>query len=187
MFAALVPPPEAIEHLDAFLDVRRDQGDLRWSAADQVHLTLAFLAEVPERSVDELLEGLERAARKRTAFATSIAGGGAFPDAARARVVWAALDLDEPAGTELDRLAAGARAAAGRAGIVVDGTRFRPHLTLARTRHPHDVSHWLEVLDAYRGPEWTADELTLVRSHLGEGPRGRPRHEVVETFALGQP
>ena len=30
LFAALVPPPEALEHLDEFLDVRRDAGEFRW-------------------------------------------------------------------------------------------------------------------------------------------------------------
>jgi 2'-5' RNA ligase len=42
------------------------------------------------------------------------------------------------------------------------------------------------VLEAYRGPTWTATEVTLVESHLGEGPRRRPRYEVVGTFPLGR-
>ena len=58
MFAAVVPPPEALDHLDAFLDVRRAAGDFRWVQADQVHVTLAFLADVPERKVDDLVERL---------------------------------------------------------------------------------------------------------------------------------
>jgi RNA 2',3'-cyclic 3'-phosphodiesterase len=184
MFAALVPPPEALEHLDEFLDVRRATGDLRWVQADQVHVTLAFMERVAERKVDDLAERLGRAAARRTSFETSIRGGGAFPNVGRAKVLWAGLDLDEPARTELDRLATGCRAAAGRAGIEVGGARFRPHLTVARTRFPHDVSSWVRLLDSYEGPRWRADELTLVESHLGEGPRGRPRHVVMDTFPL---
>jgi 2'-5' RNA ligase len=185
MFAALMPPPEALEHLDEFLDVRREAGDLRWVQADQVHVTLAFLAEVAERKVDDLVERLGRAAARRTTFESRIAGGGAFPDVGRAKVVWAGLDLDEAARTELDRLATGCRAAAARAGVEVDGGRFRPHLTVARTRRPHDVSRWVRLLDGYAGPGWPVDHLTLVESHLGEGPRGRPRHVVVDSFPLG--
>ncbi|QIG44984.1 RNA 2',3'-cyclic phosphodiesterase [Nocardioides anomalus] len=183
-FVALVPPVEALEDLDTFLEVRREVGDLRWVQADQVHATLAFLGDVPDRRLDDLVERLGRAAAKRTAFPTAIAGGGAFPDAARARVVWAGLQLEEDGRTELDRLATGCRAAANRAGVPVDGTRFRPHLTVARTRAPHDVSAWVRLLDTYRGPAWVAEEMALVASYLGEGARGRPRHQVVETFAL---
>ncbi len=187
MFAALVPPPEALEHLDAFLDVRRDVAELRWVQADQVHATLAFLDDVPDRKLDDLVERLGRAAAKRTAFETAIGGGGAFPDVASAKVVWAGLDLDEPGRTELDRLATGCRAAANRAGVPVEGARFRPHLTVARTRFPHDASNWVRLLDGYEGPRWVADEVTLVASHLGEGPRGRPRHVAVDTFPLSTP
>jgi len=43
------------------------------------------------------------------------------------------------------------------------------------------------VLDAYRGKTWWAQEAALVVSHLGEGPRRRPRHDLVETFRLGGP
>lgn len=184
LFAALVPPEPALEDLDEFLEVRREVGPFRWTLADQVHVTLAFLADVPDRSLDELVERLGRAAGRRTPFRTAITGGGAFPDATRARVLWAGLDLDEPSRTELDRLATGCRAAAGRAGIAVEGQRFRPHLTLARLGHPAEVSGWVRLLDAYAGPCWPADRIELVASYLGEGPRGRPRHVAVERFPL---
>jgi 2'-5' RNA ligase len=100
-------------------------------------------------------------------------------------VVWVGLDLDEAGRTEVDRLATGCRAAASRAGVPVEGQRFRPHLTVARTGRPADVTSWVRLLDAYAGPRWTADRVQLVASHLGEGPRGRPRYETVAELPLG--
>lgn len=184
LFIALVPPVEAVDHLDAFLEVRRSAAAYRWATSEQFHVTLAFLAEVEERRLDDLAERLERAAAKRTAFETAIAGGGAFPNAGRARVLWAGLDLDEHGRTELERLATGCRAAANRAGIPVDGQRFKAHVTLARIGHPTEVSDWVRLLDGYAGPRWSADRVTLVASYLGEGPRGRPRYVNVQEFTL---
>ena len=46
------------------------------------------------------------------------------------------------------------------------------------------MTRWVRLLDAYRGPAWTVDRITLVASYLGEGPRSRPRYEPVEEFAL---
>jgi len=185
-FAAVVPPPRVVEHLDAFLEVRRAAAPYRWAGAGQLHVTLAFLADVPDRKLDDLVERLGRAAARRTAFTAAIAGGGAFPHAGRARVLWAGLDLEEQACTELSRMATGARAAASRAGVSVDGQRFRPHVTVARLTRPGEVTSWVRLLDAYRGPSWTVDRLTLVASYLGEGPRGRPRYETVEEFVLSR-
>ena len=129
---------------------------------------------MPETRLDDLVERLGRAAARRSAFETAITGGGAFPNVGRAKVLWTGLDLDEPSRTELDRLATGCGAAANRAGVEVDGARFRPHLTVGRTKFPHDVSSWVRLLDSYTGPRWRAGELTLVASYLGEGPRGGP-------------
>lgn len=185
MFVAVVPSEEAVDHLEEFLEPRRSAAAFRWATPEQFHVTLAFLATVEDRHLDELVERLGRAAARRTAFETRVAGGGAFPNAGRARVVWAGLDLDEQGRTELDRMATGARAAASRAGIAVEGKRFRPHLTLARLGRPEEVSSWVRLLDAYAGPPWTVDRLTLVASHLGEGPRNRPRYEVVAELEVG--
>lgn len=184
MFVAVVPPPEAVGHLDAFLAVRREAAAFRWTVPEQFHVTLAFLEKVADHRLDELVERLTRAAKRRTAFTTRIVGGGAFPDAAKARVLWTGLDLDDPARKELDRAATGARAAASRTGIAVGGQRFRPHVTVARLGRPAEVSGWVRLLDSYTGPTWTAGELALMASYLGEGPRKRPRYELVETFPL---
>ena len=186
-FVAVVPPPEVVEHLDAFLEVRRGAAAYRWAPVEQFHVTLAFLADVPDRRLDGLVERLGRAAGRRHAFAATIAGGGAFPNVGRSRVLWAGLDLDEDGRTEVSRMATGARAAASRAGVPVDGQRFRAHVTVARLGHPQEVTSWVRLLDAYRGPTWTIDRMTLVASYLGEGPRGRPRHVTMDTFPLSQP
>ena len=182
MFVALVPPEEAVEDLDAFLEVRRGAAPFRWTTAEQLHVTLAFLAEVPDRSLDELVERLAAAARRRTPAAARIAGGGAFPHPDAAKVLWAGLDADAD---ELARMAEGARRAAAAAGVAVDGQRFLPHLTVARLGRGQQVTRWVQLLDGYAGPSWVADEWSLVASHLGEGPGRRPRHEVVETLRVG--
>lgn len=188
MFIAL-PLPEAVkEDLAEFLEPRQEAGTralgLRWTLPEQWHVSLAFLPEVADRNTDELLERLQRVASRRKPFELRMAGAGAFPHAGHAKVLWAGLEHD---GEELMRLAGGVRAAAAKAGIEVDGGRFRPHLTLARLGRPADVTRVLSVLEQYAGPSWLAGEIALVASHLGQGPHGRARHEVQARFELGAP
>ena len=183
MFVALVPPPAVLEHLEEFLAVRREAGpELRWTLPEQWHLTLAFMPSVADRHLDDLSDRLGQAAARRSAFPLALAGGGAFPDPARAKVLFARVETE---GEELERLVTGVRAAAGKAGAGPDGGPFNPHVTLARSGRPLEATRWLRVLDAYRGKTWWAQEAALVASHLGEGPRRRPRHDLVETFRLG--
>jgi 2'-5' RNA ligase len=185
LFAAIVPPDEVLEDLEEFLAPRREAAEFRWTLPEQWHLTLAFMPAVTDRHLDELVERLTRAGRRRTPFGLRVAGGGAFPNAGRARVLWAGLGTDDHGGTELERLATGARAAATKAGAAAEGGRFKAHLTLARLGRPAEVGDWVRLLDGYDGPAWTVEEFTLVASYLGEGPRKRPRHEVVTVFPLG--
>ncbi|MGL5826443.1 MAG: RNA 2',3'-cyclic phosphodiesterase [Nocardioides sp.] len=184
LFVALRPSSTAIEHLDDFLNVRRAAADFRWTPAEHFHLTLAFLGDVPDYQLDELIERLAGVAGRRTSFDTRVAGGGAFPHAATAKVLWAGLELDGPGRAHLGQLSASARAAGSRVGARGDGSRFRPHLTVARLSRPAEVSRWVRLLDSYAGPTWPVTHLELVASYLGEGPRQRPRHEVIATLPL---
>lgn len=186
MFVALVPPAEALEDLGDFLLPRQEaEPEFRWTVREQWHITLAFMASVEERHLDDLVERLGRAAARRNPFALQIAEGGAFPNPARARVLFAGVDVGAPH-EELRRLATGARAAANKSGAMTKGGKFHPHLTLARLNRPAEVTRWVRVLSTYRGPTWSGSEIALIESHLGQGPGRRPRYEVVASFPLGK-
>ena len=185
MFIALPLPEAVMEDLSEFLEPRQEAGpDLRWALPEQWHLTLAFLPEVAERHMDELFERLQRALTRRKPLDLRLAGAGAFPQPAHAKVLWAGVEHD---GQELMRLAGGGRAAGVKSGNAVGGGRFHPHLTLARLSVPADVTRWLRVLDPYSGPPWRAQEVALIASYLGQGRNGTARHEVREIFSLGPP
>lgn len=179
MFAAVVPSEDVREDLAEFLDVREG---LRWTQPDRMHLTLAFLADVPERILEPLEERLATAAAGVEPFECSLAGAGAFPHPDRPAVLW--LGVGE-GGDELERLARRVRDGANAAGAPPDGKRFTPHLTLARPPRDRSALRWLRVLDTYRSRRWTVDEVELIDSQLlGHGRR--PLHETVARLPLGR-
>lgn len=182
MFLALTPPTEVLEQLAEYLQPRQDaDGPLRWSRSEQWHITLAFMASVPDHALDELDELLTQLAAERTAFEIALIGAGAFPDPARAKALWIGVTGDvEP----LHRLATATRTAAVRAGIEVAGGRFRPHLTVARANRPVEATRWLRVLDRYQGRAWTVDGFALMHSQLG-GSGSRTVHQERAHYRFG--
>ncbi|NHA67514.1 RNA 2',3'-cyclic phosphodiesterase [Phycicoccus flavus] len=181
LFVAVLPPEEVREDLDAFLDPRRDVSGPRWAPPEQWHATLAFVPAAPERTVEPLVEACTTAAARFAPVPLALAGGGCFPDVTRARVLWAGLS----GGEALSGIAGALRAAAATVGAAPDGGRFRPHVTLGRFGRPGDATRWVRVLDAYRGPPWTAEEVVLLESHLPRERGHRPRHEVLARVPLG--
>lgn len=180
LFVGLAPPPAVLDDLDAACaPLRPLRGDLRWTSREAWHITLAFLSEVTDPSLTRLLPRLERAARRHRPFPLSLADAGAFPSAARANVLWTGLSGDRRA---LAELAASVGAGARRAGAVPPdaGRQFRPHLTLARCRAPADVRSIVASLEGYQGPQWTVEEIYLIRSR----PGGQPRYETLGTWKL---
>jgi 2'-5' RNA ligase len=178
LFAAVVPPPEALADLDDFLEPRRHVAGPRWTDPAQWHLTLAFLPSAPERVLDGLVDRLRDAVAGWQGARLSLAGGGCFPDVTRARVLWCGVHGAE----SLSPLAGSVRTAASVAGAAPDGGPFRPHVTLARFGRPVEGTRWVRLLASYRGPEWVAEEVVLVESHLPRARGHRPRHEVLAHF-----
>jgi RNA 2',3'-cyclic 3'-phosphodiesterase len=183
LFVAIAPSAVALDELDAATrPLRGAWPQLRWTDRPAWHITLAFLGEVDEPVAARLAPRLAEAAGRGPALGLSVAGSGAFPAPARARVLWTGIAGDL---TGLKRLSAevvkGARQA--EAPPPDDGRGFMPHLTLARCRAPADVSSLAGALAGYAGTPWAATEIHLIRSRLGT----RPRYQVIGTWPLCGP
>jgi 2'-5' RNA ligase len=186
LFVAVTPPQDALAELDAAVAaLRADWPGLRWAGPDKWHVTLAFLGEVADERLADLSERLARAAGRYHALRLHIGRGGAFPSPAKARVLCAHIDSDPQALSDLRRLAASVAAAARRAGAPPpdEGRRYRPHLTLARSKQPAKLGPLVAILSGFSGMAWDATTVELIRSHAGS----QPRYETIGTWRLRAP
>ncbi|WP_093800336.1 RNA 2',3'-cyclic phosphodiesterase [Streptomyces sp. Wb2n-11] len=186
LFAAVLPPTEAVDELAVAVDRLRalpGAGDLRWTGRDGWHFTLAFLGEVDEELLPAVEDRFGRAAARQDPFPLRLHGGGRFGQ----RALWAGA----AGGLDAMRLLADrADAAARRAGVAMDEHRaYKAHLTIARSRATGpaaDLRPYVEALAPFEGTAWTVGELALVRSNLPVHgvPGARPRYERVRVWPL---
>lgn len=205
LFAAVVPPPDALDHLERALDSVRAglgtdahdvRGPLRWTVPEDRHLTVAFYGEVPEGYLDELTLALHRATATTPPFEVSLRGAGLFDR----RTLW--IGCGGQTGPLADLMAAAVDVGREVLGRTDDRVRSRAHLTVARVRsetrrapgrparrgeipaRQDDAGALAHALAVYQGPTWTVREVVLVASELGGGASGSPRHTVVSRFPL---
>lgn len=175
-FVAVPMGEELRDALRAAVERWRDDPDLaglRWTDADSLHLTLAFLGSVEADRVAELEATLREVAKVHRPMRLATGGLGAFPSVGRARVAWYGVaDPDR-------RLASLARDV--RLALDVEGSEFRAHITLARARREPVAVRGLVALDSPSGV-LVVDHMDLMRSDLGRGPA---RYERLATAELG--
>ena len=183
LFIALESSPEVkawVGEVVAALTPRG--GGLRWVAAENAHLTLAFLGEQSGDGVPAMKEAMRAAVSGRAPFPLRFGGLGAFDSWDRARVVW--VDLQE--GREpLAALAEALSKELDARRFPVEKREFKAHLTLARSRdrRPGPQDRLREAAAAIPpAPAARAEALALMRSHLD--PKGA-RYETLWRCPLG--
>ena len=165
LFFALEPSEDALRALaDCAARVARETGG-RPMPADKIHLTLAFLGEVPEVRIPEA-EGAAEASGGPP-FTLVLDRLGAFR---RAGIAWAGASQPDPA---LLRLQGTLAAHLGARGFTLEPRPFSPHVTLARK-----VDKTLRDLP-FEAVAWRVTDFALVRSNLVSG-----KYETLRRWAL---
>jgi RNA 2',3'-cyclic 3'-phosphodiesterase len=184
LFVAIPIPSAATEGIVGVVDAVRAAGDpnvrdVRWVRLDGLHLTLRFLGPTDEERVAEVAIAVDQTAAAIEPFDVVVAGGGAFPSAARPRALWLGVTDGEE---ELAAAAAKLDDALAGAGWPREDRPFRAHLTLARSdgvrAGPAVARRLIEAAASVRQP-FRAESLVLFESISGGGPaRYVPLHEV---------
>lgn len=182
LFAAVPLPPPAREEVAGLLGrLRERELPVRWVADEGLHVTLKFYGDVATDRLEVIEEAVRQAGEGGEPLPLRLADLGAFPVAARARVLW--LGIDAPPALELlqDRLERRSEAI----GFPPEGSPFRPHVTLGRVREG-ERCRLAEVQAAgreYQRVPFLATDLVLYES-VPAG--GKPKYEPRVTVELGR-
>jgi 2'-5' RNA ligase len=177
LFVGLAIADEVKQALERVtLRLRAKDDGLRWSTADQWHVTLAFLGEVGDEARRRLVRELAQVRLPRMSL--QMDGLGVFE---RVGILHAKVEVTP----ELLALYEAAAAAAKRVGLEVEDRPYRAHVTLARSRN-REGRKTIERLQRSSAQQrlserWEAAEFLLYESKLS--PKGST-YVVQERFPL---
>ena len=184
LFIAIAVP----EEIKAQIQTARDQlraglspAAVRWTRADQFHLTLRFLGSIQADLVQPLVNELGRLGQSLHPLKLQARGLGFFPNNRAPRVIWAGVqDLEQ-------RLATTQKAVqemSARFSSEQPERHFNGHITLGRVKHLrreelHDLAGAAKQFADSSFGEWTARQVHLMRSELSaEGAQHRVVAEI---------
>ncbi|MDD5289055.1 MAG: RNA 2',3'-cyclic phosphodiesterase [Dehalococcoidales bacterium] len=133
-FIAVELPVELKKELTE-LEVQLKKGSptvVRWVDPNSIHITLKFLGEVSEDSIDELMLAIEEGAQGVSPFKLEVREVGAFPNLNRVQVVWVGVKGEQEKIVRLQKMI---EANTEQLGFPSENREFTPHLTLGRVRN----------------------------------------------------
>jgi 2'-5' RNA ligase len=174
LFTAIELPGPVREHLQRVRAELLKAGDfadaVSWVKAENLHVTLKFLGEVPDVGVRELVDELAKVpvGPMRLAADEMVV----FPKRGPVRVIATGFGGDVG---RLAQLFADVEDACAAAGFEREGRAYTPHATLGRARPGRGGADLRRIRDAtarhlFPGPEFTADGFVLMQSQLN--PKG---------------
>jgi RNA 2',3'-cyclic 3'-phosphodiesterase len=181
-FVALALPPPVRKLLVQVQEaLRRADAHVKWVEEENLHLSLKFLGDLDEDSVDRLKGILSVEALRWPRMALTYEGIGTFPERGVPRVVWAgcAGDLETPAA-----LAGAIERSAEQVGVPRERHPFAAHLTIGRVKSDRNVKRLMSAIENQRRVPLGRDdvrEFVLYKSTLTD--QG-PLYERIADFGL---
>ena len=168
LFIALALPDDLRDRLAG---LQRGVKEARWVRPENLHLTLRFLGELDGHQAHDVDAALTSLGGE--AFSMRLAGLDCFGEGRKLRALWVGVEDPEP----VKRLQAKAERAVQEAGILPNGRKFTPHVTLARFKNAPspDLSSYLQSHNLFRSEPFAVTEFVLFSSFLSrEGSIYRP-------------
>ena len=165
LFVALELSAEVRETIAALIrELKPLDVSWKWTRAENLHVTLKFLGEIPTEQLDYTAAVLRQVPFGRS-LTLRFRSMGFFPNERRPRVLWTGID----APPDLLVLAKNIEDALEGVGVPKDDRAFTPHLTLARNKEGRVSQKLRDGLAKYADRDFgivTASAFHLIRSEL---------------------
>ncbi len=163
--------------LEQHLSESRAGDVVRWTAAENLHLTLRFLGETSVAQLGTLAAAFTDLAAQTEPLELALHQLGCFPNFRRPSIVW--IDLRGML-EALQQLQAAVEIIAQNSGFLPEARPFTPHLTIGRMRRETTPAHLQQAGDVLCGlaaalddaqPTFSVTQFVLMQSDLRQaGP-----------------
>jgi 2'-5' RNA ligase len=157
------------------------QADVKWVEPHNLHLTLQFLGDVPEKEIAQVCKAVEHGADEVDPFSLEIRSTGAFPNLGKPRTLWLGAKTGSDQMADLHDHVAMALADLGYRD---EDRRFQTHLTIGRVKSPKNVALLGPILRQhadFAAGTFTVRQAVVFSSRL---ERGGPVYEKLATANL---
>lgn len=137
--------------LDELLDKLKKSGArLSVPKAEGMHVTLKFLGDIPENSVQKISDSLAKVASLHSSFEAKLIGTGCFPGSRNPRVLWVGMDD----GGKLGEIAKAVDNEMNKLGFELERRPFTPHITVGRVKALSGIDGAIRILGEYDKTEF---------------------------------
>jgi len=151
-------------------EIARSDADVKLVEPENIHITIKFLGDTEENSIDTIEQRMQEAVRGISPFPLTLKGTGVFPNQHYMKVIWVGI-ID--AG-HIQTIAHTIDTVLAPLGFKKESRGFSPHLTVGRVRSARNKDKLLKILQRYNEREFTVQEvqsIVLKKSELTQkGP-----------------
>jgi len=172
-FIAIELSPDLRKRLGSLEEQLKSSGaDVKWVESKNIHLTLKFLGEIDNKTIEKIIKIMEDIAVKEKPFYIRLFSPGAFPKINSPRVIWIGIDKGD---SETKQIAKILEEETAKVGIPQENRPFSSHITLGRVKSGLNREKLVKNLENLASkppedsPEFLVTKITLFKSTLAPG------------------
>jgi len=148
-----------------------------WEPMNKLHITLKFIGEVKDDTVDKIIDSLGFISKYKT-LNCSLDKFGFFFKKNQPKILWVGVKVN----SELNKMVENINYALEKFSIKIDEREFKSHITLLRIKQKVS-NNFIESFNNYKIPKvkFLADEIAIVESKLL--PQGS-KYKEIKNFKL---
>jgi len=131
---------------------------IRWIPADQLHLTLKFLGDTPENTIQSIISAVSGLLGKIPAFTLQLCSVGLFKNLHNPRIIWIGI---QPC-PSLQQAVQSINEGLLPFGFTADETEFLPHITVGRVKEIKQREQLGMLLEKYQHASFGTASITAV-------------------------
>lgn len=163
-FIALEIPANALEKI---IQIRNDNysdyRNVRWEPNEKLHITLKFLGDTEEKSIEKITDKLSPVVSSYNSMMLSFNEFGIFKREGKPKIFWVGLNPND----ELKRLSADVENMCSEFGFEKEKREFKPHITLLRVKGNENFNALQNLSRLKFEPvNFIAEKITFYKSEL---------------------